>query len=176
MKELYSIAPNSWSQIESASAHISKVLDARASQALYGVYSLNLYFSLFYLIFGMVIVSLLRMRGLKKQILVLKALGADNRSIYVPLIVDTSISILLSLIFGTFLALILTNFIIQFPLMYYQTETATQWTRLPILLQIPAALLVGIVGFSFLFSIWVSYVSSIRTLRKNIAEELQFLE
>jgi predicted lysophospholipase L1 biosynthesis ABC-type transport system permease subunit len=176
MQGIQSIAPSSWSKIESAQARIDEAFNTRAGQAIFGVYTLNAIFSLFYLSAGMIVVSIMKINSLRKQMAILRALGTSKRTISTPLLIDTSLGILIALIIGGIMGLVLTNFVIQFPLVYYGSSTAISWTRLPIQIQLPFMLLTGIVGISLLFSLGATRYVTTKAIQRNIAEEIKDTE
>ena len=115
MNDINAIAPYSFYDIESPFTSIECVLDSRATQSIYGAYTLNVLFSLIYLTIGMVIVSVVRVRGLRKQFSVLRALGTPSSSIIIASLTETSIGILIAAAIGgtigITLAFLLMNFL-----------------------------------------------------------------
>ncbi|UCE08919.1 MAG: FtsX-like permease family protein [Candidatus Thorarchaeota archaeon] len=176
IQELWALSPSSFSSIECARLGIEGSLDTRASQTVYGVYTLNMVFSLMFLTMGMTLVATIRIRNLRKQLSVLRALGADRRSLVVPILIDVSVGIIIAALIGTIIGVLLTVLIINIPLAFIGTSTASLWTRLPVFMVVPGFLVVGVIAASFLFSLGSTYVVTARNLRKNIAEEIQYLE
>ncbi|MFW9978940.1 MAG: FtsX-like permease family protein, partial [Candidatus Thorarchaeota archaeon] len=176
MRNLYDIAPNSFETIESAYTGIDEVQNSRAGQVIYGVYTLNVLFTIFYLSIGMVIVASVRIHSLRKQFSVLRALGTDAREITRSVLIDTALSVLIALGIGSLIGLILAAFSINMPLIYYGTTTLQMWQRLPVFLSIPWVTLGVIISVSFAFALLASYLVTKSTLKKNIAEEIQYTE
>ncbi|TFG28287.1 hypothetical protein EU527_17510 [Candidatus Thorarchaeota archaeon] len=176
MEEIYSIAPNSFTNMESALSYIDAVLDSRATQSIYGTYTLNVLFSIIYLTIGMSIVSIVRVRGLRKQFSVLRALGAPNRSIIVASLVETGIGVLIAAAIGGMIGVSLAFILKNVPLLYMGVYTSGLWSRLPVQLVIPISLVTAIVGISVAVALIATYYIVERTLKLNIAEEIQYNE
>lgn len=176
MKEIQQLAPHSFASIESSQQMIDGVLDSRAGQAIQGVYTLNIVFSLIYLTVGMTIVALVKSRNLRKQYSVLRALGAEERSIVGAALVDSIIGIAFSGIVGLIIGLGLTAVILQMPLVYTGLSLTIEWTRLPVFLSIPQFLVGGILVLAFVFTLGSVYMVTQNVLSKNIAEEIQHSE
>jgi ABC-type lipoprotein release transport system permease subunit len=176
MSEIQQLAPYSFASIESSQQMIDSILDSRAGQAIQGVYTLNIVFSLIYLTLGMTIVALVKSRNLRKQYSVLRALGAKERSIVVAALVDSVIGIAFSAIVGLVIGLGLTAVILQMPLVYTGLSITIQWTRLPVFISIPQLLAGGILGSAFVFTLSSIYMVTRNVLSKNIAEEIQHNE
>ena len=162
--------------IDSSLKRIDTALDTRAGQVIYGVYTLNAIFSLLYLSAGMVMVSVMKISKMRKQISVLRALGISDRAIKFPLLIDATSGILISLAIGGILGLLLTNFLIQFPLVYFGINSTSDWSRLPINLSFPVVTLVWLIGTSFLFTLVANYVIVSRALKSNIADDIKYNE
>jgi ABC-type antimicrobial peptide transport system permease subunit len=176
MRDLYDIAPYSISSILCAQEMIDEVLESRATQTVYGAYTLNVLFSLVYLTFGMVIVANLRIRNLKKQISILRALGTEPGSLMKGFLVETAVGVILAAAIGGLIGGALSYFVLGIPLVYTGTQTFTMWYRLPVLLQLPFALITGIVVATVVISQVATYYVMRRTLALNIAEEIQYTE
>jgi len=176
MRNLWAVAPFSFENIESPYPQIEEVLDTKAGQAIYGVYTLNVLFTVVYLSIGMVIVSSVRIRGLRKQFAVLRALGTENRSIISAVLIDTSLGLLMAAAIGSIIGLTLAYFAINMPLVYFGASTLSMWTRLPVILAVPTLLLGAILGCSVLFALLATYGVTNNTLKKNIAEQIQYTE
>ncbi len=151
-------------------------LSSRASQAVYGVYTLDLLFSLLYLTIGIGIVTTLRSRKFSKQFSVLRALGTDNNSILVPMLIDLLLTLFYALLLGSVLGLILSVIALGMPLVYYPKATQIVWTRIPLLIIVPWVLLLSLIAVTILFSLGCSYLIISKQLRKNIAEDMKFVE
>jgi len=176
MNDIVAVAPNSLYDIESAFESIDQVLDSRATQSIYGTYTLNVLFSLIYLTIGMIIVSIVRVRGLRKQFSVLRALGAPNKSIILASLVETSIGILIAAGIGGLIGGTLAILLMNVPLLHMGTATLGLWNRLPVQLVLPLPLISVIVGVAVGASLIATYYVLIRTLKLNIAEEIQYNE
>lgn len=176
MNDINAIAPYSFTDIESPFTSIERVLDSRAAQSIYGTYTLNVIFSLIYLTIGMLIVSVVRVRGLRKQFSVLRALGASNRSIIIASITETSIGVLIAAAIGGAIGITLAFLLKNIPLLHMGVSTITQWARLPVQLVLPLPLISTIIGLAIAVSLIAMYIVLLRTLKLNIAEEIQYNE
>jgi ABC-type antimicrobial peptide transport system permease subunit len=176
MDDLWEIAPYSFGSIDSPFIYIDQALALKGGQAIYGVYTLNVVFSLIYLTGGMLVVSSVRVRNLRKQFSVLRALGTDSKSIVGAMLLDASFGIILALGIGAILGLILSIISINMPLIFTGVATFQLWSRLPVLIAIPYSILGGIVACAFVFTLVATYSVIRVALRKNIAEEIQYLE
>ncbi|MFW9849594.1 MAG: FtsX-like permease family protein, partial [Candidatus Thorarchaeota archaeon] len=176
MRDLYGIAPNSFDRIDSPYPQIEEVLDSKAGQTIYGVYTLNVVFSIVYLSIGMMIVATVRVRRLRKQFSVLRALGTENRSIMNSVLIDTSLGLLIAAGIGAIIGLILAYFAINMPLVYFGTSTIGMWMRLPVHMAVPPDILGIILGCSVVSALIATLYVTSRTLKKNIAEQIQYVE
>ncbi|MFW9795145.1 MAG: FtsX-like permease family protein, partial [Candidatus Thorarchaeota archaeon] len=176
MIDIHNIAPNSFTSIEAANVFIDEVLDSRATQSIYGAYSLNVIFSLIYLTIGMIIVTMVRVRGLRKQFSVLRALGTESRSIIFAALADTSIGLVLAALIGGSIGVGLAFLLLNVPLLYMGITTSQLWARLPVALIIPWPILLLIIGTAVIVSLIATYFVLLRTLNLNIAEEIQYTE
>ncbi|MFW9956935.1 MAG: hypothetical protein ACFFCT_02600 [Candidatus Odinarchaeota archaeon] len=176
MNDIHAIAPNAFNDIESAFTYIDEVLDSRGTQAINGAYTLNVIFSLIYLTIGITIVNIVRVRGLRKQFSVIRALGAPNKSVIVASLAETSIGLLIAAGIGGAIGITLAYLLMGVPLLYMGTSTLGIWGRLPVFLQIPFLLVGAIVAISIFVSLLAAYVIQVRTLKLNIAEEIQYNE
>lgn len=176
MAELFEIAPHSISTITSAQEKIDNLQETRSTQTVYGAYTLNLLFSLVYLTFGMAIVSTVRVRNLRKQFSILRALGTDSSSIMKGFLVETAVGVILAAGTGAFIGVTLSFLVLDIPLVYTGTQTFSMWYRLPVLLQVPFILVTAIIFLTLTISQGTMYYVMRRTLNLNIAEEIQYLE
>jgi len=176
MSDIVAIAPFSFNTIESAFTQIDSVLDSRATQSIYGTYTLNVLFSLIYLTIGMIIVSIVRVRGLRKQFSVIRALGAPNRSIIIASLLETSIGILIAAAIGGTIGITLAFLLMNIPLLHMGVATLGLWRRLPVQLVLPIPLITIIVSVAVSASLIATYYILVRTLKMNIAEEIQYNE
>ena len=92
------------------------------------------------------------------------------------MLLDASLGIILALGIGVTLGLILSILAINMPLIFTGVSTFQQWSRLPVLLAIPFFIIGGIIACAFIFTLVATYGVLRSALRKNIAEEIQYLE
>ncbi|MHA1948496.1 MAG: FtsX-like permease family protein [Candidatus Thorarchaeota archaeon] len=118
----------------------------------------------------------MRVRGLRKQLSVLRALGTESRSMISAALTDTSVGLILAALIGGSIGATLAVLLQNIPLVYMGLSTAQLWSRLPVFLIIPWNLVFGIVGIAVTVSILATYVVLNRTLKLNIAGELQYTE
>ncbi len=176
MIDIYNIAPDSFTNVEAAYESIDSVLDSRATQSINGAYTLNVVFSLLYLSIGMIIVSTVRVRGLRRQLSVLRALGTESKSMIVAALADTSIGLLLAALIGGTIGVSLAFLLLNVPLLYMGITTSQLWSRLPVFLNIPWFIVFIIVSTAVIVSLLATYFVLTRTLKLNIAEEIQYTE
>jgi ABC-type antimicrobial peptide transport system permease subunit len=176
MIDIYNIAPQSFTNVKAAYESIDSVLESRATQSIYGAYTLNIIFSLIYLTIGMIIVTTVRVRVLRKQFSVLRALGTDSRSMIIASLTDTSIGLFIAALIGGGIGVTLAFLLQNFPLLYMGIATGQLWGRLPVYLIIPWNLVFVIVGTAVAVSLVATYIVLSRTLNLNIAEEIQYTE
>jgi ABC-type antimicrobial peptide transport system permease subunit len=176
MNDINAIAPFSFNDMECSLESIDEVLDSRATQSIYGTYTLNVIFSLLYLTMGMIIVSVVRVRGLRKQFSVIRALGAQNKSIIIAMLTETSIGILIASIIGGTIGITLAVLLLEVPLVHMGASTAGLWRRLPVQVVVPVPLIMTIIGIAFGAALIATYFVLARTLKLNIAEEIQYNE
>ena len=175
MSDIYSIAPFSFTNVNAAQESIDEVLDSRATQSIFGAYTLNVIFSLIYLTFGILIVTTVRVKGLRKQFSVLRALGAETKSMLIASLIDTSTGLLLAAAIGSTIGITLAFILKDIPLLYMGLSTTQLWTRLPVNLIVPWLLLGGIIGTAVVVSLIATYLVVSRSLKLNIAEEIQYM-
>ena len=173
--DIFRLAPFSFNRVDAVQRSIDEVLDSRATQSIFGAYTLNVLFSLIYLSFGMVIVTTVRVRNLRKQFSILRALGAEAKSMVVASLVDTSTGLLLAALIGGSIGSVLAYLLKDIPLLYMGLSTTELWVRLPVHLIVPWPLLVGLIGTAVAVSLIATYVVVSRALRLNIAEEIQYM-
>ena len=176
MEDIAEVAPYSFEMIQSSQHLIDRALEARAGRSLYGVYTLDVLFSLIYLTAGMAIVSSVRVVAMKKQLSVLRALGAENRSMIAALLTDTSISIALGGLIGSAIGLFLAYLVSQMPLVYMGAVEPWTWFRLPVVIAVPWLMLAAIIGGALLGSLFTTYYVAKRGLSGSIAEQVQYAE
>ncbi|MFW9911827.1 MAG: FtsX-like permease family protein [Candidatus Thorarchaeota archaeon] len=176
LRDLYEIAPSSFQTLESAQARIDSALESRAGQSIYGAYTLNVVFAFIYLTAGVLIVAMVRFGKLRRQFSVMRAMGAEPSTILVAVLIESLTGVVLAALIGGLVGLLLTSFVIQLPLTYMGSMTIRLWTRLPVILAVPTALLVTILGAAVLSSLAATYFVVARNLRRNIAMEIQYVE
>ena len=137
---------------------------------------MNVLFSLVYLTIGMIIVSIVRVRGLRKQFSVLRALGAQNKSIIIASLTETSLGILIAAAIGGTIGITLAILLMNVPLLHMGVSTLGLWNRLPVQLVLPLPLISVIVSLAVGASLIATYFVLVRTLKLNIAEEIQYNE
>ncbi len=173
MQEIGELSPFTTVNIESPHSHIDRVLDTRISRSIYGVYTLNILFSLFYLSIGMCIVAIEKNRGYRKQFSILRALGSHDNVVLGAFLIDTILSIFFASLIGLFIGFLLSLFVIQAPIAYIGTTTSLSWSRLPISMVIPLDVLSLVLALSFIIPIIAAYIVTKRSLQSNLAENLQ---
>lgn len=175
-RTLRSVAPSSFASIEVAQELIDDAMNSRAGHSIFGTYTLNVMFSLIYLSGGVFIVSLIRFGRLRRQFSVMRAMGAETRSITYAVIADSVVGLLLASIAGVVIGLILAQLSLQLPLMYIGAGTASLWNRLRVVLIVPFGLLGGIIVTAVVFTLGITYLVAARNLRRNIAQEIQYMD
>ncbi|MHA1908090.1 MAG: FtsX-like permease family protein [Candidatus Thorarchaeota archaeon] len=173
MQEIWNLAPSTFLRIESPLENVDQVLDTRISRSIYGVYTLNIIFSLFYLTIGMCIVAIEKNRGFRKQFSVLRALGSHDNNVLRAFLLDTVIGIFIASLIGLFTGMLLSLFVIQAPIAYIGTTTSLSWNRLPVSMIVPLDILSLILVLSFIIPIIAAYIVTKRNLQSNLAENLQ---
>ncbi|MFW9869516.1 MAG: hypothetical protein ACFFEL_07805 [Candidatus Thorarchaeota archaeon] len=176
MIDIYNVAPDSFTDVEAANEFIDEVLESRATQSIYGAYTLNVIFSLIYLTIGMIIVTMVRVRGLRRQFSVLRALGTEANSIIFATLADTSIGLVLAALIGGSIGVGLAFLLQNVPLLYMGITTSQLWARLPVALILPWTLILIVIGTAVIVSLIATYFVLLRTLKLNIAEEIQYTE
>jgi len=176
VSDLHAISPNSFASVKTPLDDIDDALDSKAAQSLYGVYTLNVLFTLIYLTAGMTIVAAVRVRKMRKQLSVLRALGEQSSNLALAVLADTTFGVLIGAGIGAGIGLALTALVINMPLAYISMASTLSWFRLPVILGVPWLLLSAILGASFLFALATTYIVARRNLSRNIAEEIQYAE
>ncbi len=174
--DIYNVAPHSFLEIDIAKAHIDDSLKSRAGQSIYGAYTLNVIFSIIYLSAGVMIVTIVRFSKLQRQFSVMRALGAETRYISLSVLGSAIAGLLIAAAIGILIGLVLTYFAIQLPLAYMGAQTASLWSRLPVVLVVPYLLIGGILGSAVAFTLGLTYAVASRGLRRNIAQEIQYTD
>jgi len=176
MEEIKSIANFTAEEIDSAQADIDEVLDSRTGQSIYGVYTLNLLFSLIYLTAGLMIISVVKTRKLQKQFSILRALGTPNSSIMSSVLVDVGVSMIIGIVIGSLVGLFLSFLLLEIPLAFLGVTTEIVWSRLPVYLVLPAPIIAGIILLSFASAIVTTYIVTKRGLSTNLADDFRHIE
>lgn len=176
MEDIGNIAPWSFSEIRSPFSDIDAVLESRAGQAIYGAYTLNVLFSVLYLSAGVILVATMKIRSLRKQFSLLRALGVQPPSIIKVVLIDSTIGVILGALVGSLVGVLLTFIILRVPLTYLGLSTSVAWEGLPLLISVPIPLIVGIVSIAIIFSLLATYGVIRRGLQSNIANDIQHSE
>jgi ABC-type lipoprotein release transport system permease subunit len=176
MEDIRSIANFTTEEIVSAKLAIDEVLDSKTGQSIYGVYTLNLLFSLIYLTAGLMIISVVKSRRLQKQFSILRALGTPNSSIMYSVLVDTGVSMILGILIGSIMGLVLSLLLLQIPLAFLGVTSEIIWSRLPVFLVLPEPLLLAIIFLSFLSAFVTTYLATKKSLSSNLADDFRHVE
>lgn len=175
MNEISNLSESSFESIDSGLLNLDQSLDSRGAQTIYGVYTLNVVFSLIYLTAGIAIVTVVRIQNLRRPLSVLRALGTERQSIMIPMLVDSLATTVVAAAIGGLIGLALTGFAIQIPLSFLGTSISLPWLRLRVIPSVPVAT----IGLIFLVTIAAvvitTYFITKETLEKNIAEEIQYV-
>ncbi len=176
MEEIQNIANFTTEEIVASQANIDEVLDSRTGRSIYGIYTLNLLFSLVYLTAGLMIISVVKTRRLQKQFSILRALGTPNSAIMSSVLFDVGVSMLIGILIGAIVGLVLTLLILQIPLAFLGVTTEIIWSRLPVILVLPVPLLIGIILLSFMSAFFTTYLATKRSLSSNLADDFRHIE
>jgi ABC-type lipoprotein release transport system permease subunit len=176
MHDLGAIAPFAFDKISSPHTQIDAILDSRAGESIYGEYTLNILFSILYLTSGIALILTAKVRGLRAQFSILRALGEKPTFLIEAFLIDSIIGIMLGAVVGGAVGYILTRLILQIPLTYLGLSTDVSWDRLPLVITIPWPLLIGIVGIALVFSVIITTQVMRRNLESNIAGDIQHSE
>jgi ABC-type lipoprotein release transport system permease subunit len=176
MEDIRSIANFTSEELVSSQAGIDEVLDSRTGQSIYGVYTLNLMFSLIYLTAGLMIISAVKTRRLQKQLSIMRALGTPNSSIMSSVMADVGASMFLGIIIGSVVGLLLSLLLLQIPLAFLGVTTEIVWSRLPTFLVLPVPLLAGIIVLSFISAFVTTYLTTRKGLSSNLADDFRHVE
>ncbi|MDF1540560.1 MAG: ABC transporter permease [Candidatus Thorarchaeota archaeon] len=162
--------------IESALIQIDNILSTRSSQSVFGIYSLNVIFSLLYLTLGMTIVTYEKNRKLSKHYSVLRALGTERKNVGIAIISDVFLSIAIACTIGALVAFVMSLLVIQTPMIYFGANNAIDWYQLPVSLVIPIEGLLAFILASFLIPGFISAIVIRRQLGINLADDLSSSE
>ncbi len=150
--------------------------ESKASRSIYGIYTMDMLFSLIYLIAGMAIITLIRTHNMSKQLSVLRALGSKTTSLLVPLLIDVLLSLAYALFIGFLLGSVITLIIVNMPIVFMANVSRTMWFRLPMVVQVPIGLLISLIGLAIASSLFSSFLIIRKQLRKNIADDIKYME
>jgi ABC-type antimicrobial peptide transport system permease subunit len=176
MEDIRALANFTTEEVSSSQAELDEILDSRTGQSIYGVYTLNILFSLLYLTVGLMIISVVKTRRLQKQFSILRALGTSNSSIMASVIVDAGVSLLIGILIGALVGLLLSLLLLQIPLAFLGVTTEIVWSRLPVYLGLPFPLLAGILVLSLVSALSTTYIVTRRSLRSNLADDFRHTE
>jgi ABC-type lipoprotein release transport system permease subunit len=176
LEQVKSIANFTDQEVVSAQASIDNVLDSRTGQSIYGVYTLNLLFSLIYLTAGFMIISIVKTRRLQRQFSILRALGTPNPSIMRSVLADVCVSMFLGVLIGLMLGILMSLLVLQIPLAFLGFDTQISWSRLPVSMILPLPLLSSILFLSFLSAFVTTYAATKRGLSTNLADDFRLVE
>ncbi|MHA1742326.1 MAG: hypothetical protein ACTSVD_09590 [Candidatus Thorarchaeota archaeon] len=174
--EIVALSPSSFTGAKSGPLEIEKALEARAGQTIYGVYTLDMIFSVLFLTAGMAILAAQRGKKLRRSFSILRALGCEPKPMLIATLADTSLSVLLAMLIGGLLGGFLSLMFINVPLVYTGVGVTQEWRRLPVMITIPWTILVAVAAVSFVAALLATYAVGLSNLRKNIAEEIQYAE
>jgi len=174
--EIVALSPSSFTRAKSGPMEINNALEARAGQTIYGVYTLDMIFSLLFLTAGMAILAAQRGKKLRRSFSILRALGCEPKPMLLATLADTSLSVLLAMLIGGLLGGFLSFLFINVPLVYTGVGVTEEWRRLPVMITIPWTILVAVAAVSFVAALLATYAVGLSNLRKNIAEEIQYAE
>lgn len=173
MDDIKSIAPDSFSFIRCSVQAIDEVFDSKGVRTIYGVYTLNVLFSILYLTIGISIIAGNKNRLYRKQFAVIRAMGADSTTIQSAMLFDTLINIVLSSVIGVLTGLLLSSMVLGTPLMYMGVSETLVWNHLPISLSIPFIQLGVFYLIGYSCPLISTFVITRRNLRGDIADRLQ---
>ncbi|MHA1771941.1 MAG: FtsX-like permease family protein [Candidatus Thorarchaeota archaeon] len=174
--DLIGLSPKSFSKVDVVQEYLDEALESRAGQVVYGIYTLDVLFSMLFLVVGIVIVTTLRTRKLRRSFSILRALGAETSPMGVTLIIDTALTLVVSLLIGSLLGLFLGWAFSNMQLVYTGVNSRLSWLRLPVSLVIPYTLLILIIITAFVISLVANFLVNRLSLNRNIAEEIQYSE
>ncbi len=156
----------------------SSLINATENRIIFGSLFLVLGVSLFFMIVGQVILYLDKFEKVKKDLIILKTLGAGSKElsklIYLDTVLNSSISILFGIVMSVLFVLTYLNGVPQILYLGEITETASLLFPLPVEFIIPADL------WSIFLLIFVSFlaianVPIVRRITKmNIAREIKY--
>ncbi len=176
MNEIIALAPHSFASIKSPLTDIDSILDTRAGQSIYGAYSLNILFSIIYVTAGMTLVMTAKVRKMRKQFSLLRALGTEPNSIIRAVTIDAAIGTALGICIGSAVGYMLTLIVLGIPVTYLGLSEQVSWQGLPVSVAVPFELVLSLVVISFVVSVAATYIVMQRGLSIDIAEDLSAAE
>ncbi|MFW9953057.1 MAG: FtsX-like permease family protein, partial [Candidatus Thorarchaeota archaeon] len=150
-----------------------KIIGTRAGRSIYGVYTINVMFSLFYLTIGMCIVAMEKNRSFRKQFSVIRALGSQQRSVLGSMLIDSFLTMAMASIIGIFVGSLLSLLVLQTPLTYIGVSGSLDWLRLPITIVLPVETLSIILLLSFTIPLLATFVITRHSLNADLIDELR---
>lgn len=169
-------APESFLKIECSVQEFDSIMAMRAMQSVFGVYTLNVVFSLAYLTLGMTLLSIEKERRYRKDFAVLRSMGTPPKTILTSVLLDAAVSIAMAAVIGCLVGFVLSGLVLATPLLHAAGSMTLPWNRLLITLELPASFLWQFVTASFLLPLIATYVVARRGLMSRIADELSSSE
>ncbi len=158
--------------VKSAFDEVDAILSTRASQSIFGIYSLNLLFSVFYLTVGMIFVTYEKNKQMSKQYSIVRALGMESKAVAFAVMIDVLIAVTLSCFIGAAVAVVMIQMVVHTPLVYLSVNQSLDWSMLPISMTVPWFGVAVLLVIGFLFSIASTFVLTRVMLRVSIAEDI----
>ncbi len=176
MEELGQFGESSFEEISSPLEQIDKILDTRAGQSIYGAYTLNVIFSLLYLSVGITLMVAMKIRNMRRQFSLLRALGTQAKVIITSVMIDSIVAVLLGALIGSLIGVILTLLVFKMPLTFLGLSSSVVWDRLPLMISFPIQLISGLIIIAIGFSLFATFFIIKRNLQTNIANDIQHSE
>ena len=82
----------------------------------------------------------------------------------------------LGIVIGSVVGLFLSRLLLQIPLAFLGVTTEIVWSRLPVVLTLPAPLLAGVILLSFVSAFVTTYIVTRRGLSSNLADDFRHSE
>jgi len=169
-------APDSFLRIECSAQEFDSIMAMRAMQSVFGVYTLNVVFSLAYLTLGMTLLSIEKERRYRKDFAVLRSMGTPPKTILTSVLLDAAVSIAMAAVIGCLVGFVLSGLVLATPLLHAAGSMTLPWNRLLITLELPVSFLWQFVTASFLLPLIATYVVARRGLMSRVADELSSSE
>ncbi len=176
LSNINSVLGQSVLSIKSAQNRLEEILSTKSSQSIFGIYTLNLLFSILYLTLGMIIVTYDKIRGMSKQLSILRAMGTDVQSLIRAIMSDAMVSIGISCIIGSVVAVSMIMMVIHTPSIYVGSALLSEWFVLPISVTIAFEKIFAFVFIGFLFPIISALIIIRIQMRTGIADDLRNTE